>query len=149
MSQTSELGGPAATGGCLCGAIRYRADGPARSTSHCHCAACRRATGGPSLAWAIFDEGRVVFERGAPAIYQSSPGVERGFCPTCGTSLTYRRANRPGLFDVTTASLDDPEAFPPTKEIWCEQRLSWTAPNEDLPQFAQFSTPARTPETCG
>ena len=134
-----------ATGGCLCGAIRYRVSGPPRATSLCHCDSCRRATGGPSLAWAIFDEDKVEITRGQLAVYASSPGVERGFCAACGTSLTYARANRPGLFDVTTASLDDPEAFPPTKEIWTEERLSWEAANPDLPQFAQFSTPAGQP----
>jgi hypothetical protein len=129
------------TGGCLCGAVRYRAYGPPNSTSLCHCDSCRRATGAPSLAWVIFDEDKVVIERGRLAIYVSTRGVERGFCAACGTSLTYRRANRPGLFDVTTASLDNPEAFPPSKEIWTEERLSWIAPNPELPQFARFSTP--------
>lgn len=129
------------SGGCLCGAIRYRITGPAQATSLCHCNSCRRATGGPSLAWAIFDEDKVEITQGELAIYSSSPGVERGFCSHCGTSLTYRRANRPGLFDVTTASLDDPEAFPPTKEIWIEEKLSWEAANPALPQFARFSTP--------
>ena len=146
MSQTHEL---ETVGGCLCGAVRYRVLGPPRSTSLCHCNSCRRATGGPSLAWAIFDEDKVVFDKGAPAIYASSPGVERGFCARCGTSLTYRRANRPGLFDVTTASLDDPGAFAPSKEIWVEERLSWITPNPDLPQFAQFSTAAPAKANCG
>lgn len=130
-----------ANGGCLWGAVRYRVTGPARATSLCHCASCRRATGGPSLAWAIFPEEAVEITRGALAIYASSPGVERGFCARCGTSLTYARASRPGLFDVTTASLDDPKAFPPSKEIWVEERLSWVAASPALPQFRQFSTP--------
>ena len=128
-------------GGCLCGAVRYRVSGAPRATSLCHCESCRRATGGPSLAWAIFAEEDVEIVAGALAVYASSPGVERGFCARCGTSLTYARANRPGLFDVTTASLDDPEAFPPDKEIWVEQRLSWQAANPARPQFARFSTP--------
>ncbi|RJF90349.1 GFA family protein [Sphingomonas cavernae] len=130
------------SGGCLCGAVRYRVSGPPQATSLCHCASCRRATGGPSLAWVIFLEDKVEITQGELAIFESSPGVERGFCARCGTSLTYRRANRPGLFDVTTGSLDDPEAFPPGKEIWIEERLSWIAPNPALPQHAQFSTPA-------
>jgi hypothetical protein len=129
------------TGGCLCGAIRYRVTGPPTATSLCHCDSCRRSTGGPSLAWAIFEEDKVEMVSGELAIHRSSPGVERGFCAACGTSLTYARENRPGLFDVTTASLDDPEAFPPAIEIWTEERLSWIAPNPALPQFAQFSTP--------
>ena len=134
-----------ATGGCLCGAIRYRVSGPPQSTSLCHCNSCRRSTGGPSLAWAIFAEHDVEIIDGELAIHASSPGVERGFCGRCGTSLTYRRANRPGLFDVTTASLDDPEAFPPDKEIWVEERLTWIEPRPDLPQFARFSTPSGDP----
>ena len=130
-----------ACGGCVCGAVRYRVDGAPVATSLCHCVSCRRTAGAPSLAWAIFAEDKVVFERGRPAVYPSSPGVERGFCAKCGTSLTYRRANRPGLFDVTTASLDDPEIFPPSKEIWVEERLAWICANPALPQFDRFSTP--------
>lgn len=135
-----------AMGGCLCGAIRYRVTGPPQSTSLCHCFSCRRSTGGPSLAWAIFPEDAVEIS-GELAIHRSSPGVERGFCASCGTSLTYRRENRPGLFDVTTASLDDPDAFPPGKEIWVEERLSWVTAHPDLPQFRQFSPPGKAPES--
>ena len=133
------------TGGCLCGAIRYRVTGPSHATSLCHCFSCRRSTGGPSLAWVIFPEDAVEIVAGELAVHHSSPGVERGFCARCGTSLTYRRANRPGLFDVTTASLDNPEAFPPDKEIWTEERLSWMTANPTLPQFAQSSTAPQAP----
>lgn len=133
------------TGGCLCGAVRYRVTGAPDGTSLCHCVSCRRSTGGPSLAWVIFPEQSVAITEGTLAEYQSSPGTYRGFCAQCGTSLTYRRDNRPGLFDVTTASLDDPEALPPAKEIWTEERLSWEAANPDLPQFARFSTSTGQP----
>lgn len=127
-------------GGCLCGAIRYRVTGAPQATSLCHCNSCRRATGGPSLAWVIFDEDKVEIIKGRLAIYESSPGVERGFCGRCGTSLSYRRANRPGLFDFTTISLDDPDAFPPDKEIWIEDKVAWETLDPDLPHYARFST---------
>lgn len=130
-----------ATGGCLCGAVRYRVSGPPESLSHCHCVSCRRAAGSPSLAWAIFPEANVEMLSGEITEFESSPGVKRGFCARCGTSMTYARANRPGLFDVTTATLDDPEAFAPLLEIWTEERLSWVTPNPSVPQFDQFSTP--------
>ncbi len=136
-------------GGCLCGAVRYRVTGPPVATSLCHCDSCRRATGGPSQAWAIFDEDKVEIVAGALAIFASSPGVERGFCARCGSALSYRRANRPGLFDVTTVSLDDPEAFPPDKEIWLEEKLSWEAANPALPGFPRFSTPPAAPAARG
>lgn len=131
-------------GGCLCGAVRYRATAAPHATTLCHCRSCRISAGAPSQAWVIFREQDLAIVQGELAVHESSPGVERGFCPWCGTSLTYRRANRPGLFDVTTASLDDPDAFPPDKEIWNSERLSWMAANPDLPQFDEFSTPVQS-----
>jgi hypothetical protein len=127
-------------GGCHCGAVRYRVTGEPAATTHCHCSDCRRITGGPTLAWAIFDEDKVAIIAGAPSVYESSPGVEWGFCGRCGTTLTYRRASRPGLFDVTTATLDDPEAFPPEKEIWTGERLSWIRSNPAVPHFPRTAT---------
>jgi hypothetical protein len=96
-------------------------------------------TGAPTLAWAIFPEDRVEIVAGKTAIYESSPGVEWGFCARCGATLTYRRASRPGLFDVTTATLDDPELFPPAKEIWTGERLSWIRSNPAVPQHVRTS----------
>jgi hypothetical protein len=94
-------------------------------------------TGAPTLAWAIFPETKVEIAVGALAVHETSPGVEWGFCARCGSILTYRRATRPGLFDVTTATLDDPELFPPQKEIWTGERLSWIRSNPEVPHFPQ------------
>ena len=114
-------------GGCLCGAVRYRVTAAPTALVVCHCDTCRRAAGAPSLAWAIFRAADFAFTRGAPATYASSPGVERGFCARCGTTLTYAGNDRRDVADVTTASLDDPDAFVPTKEIWLEEKIGWEA----------------------
>lgn len=132
----------AAEGGCRCGTVRYRATAEPYSTSLCHCRSCRLSAGATSLAWVIFQETDIEIVRGTLAVHESSPGVERGFCRDCGTSLTYRRGNRPGYLDVTTASLDEPDRFPPTKEIWTSERIAWMTAHPALPQFEQFSTPS-------
>lgn len=129
-------------GGCRCGEVRYRATAAPYATSLCHCRSCRLSAGAPSVAWVIFREEDVAIVSGHLAVHASSPGVERGFCARCGTSLTYTRANRPGFFDVTTASLDDPDALPPSKEIWTSERLAWVSAQPELPQFEAFSTSA-------
>jgi hypothetical protein len=128
-------------GGCRCGAVRYVATGAPYATSLCHCRSCRLSAGAPSLAWVIFRHGDVRIVDGELSVHESSPGVERGFCGKCGTSLSYSRANRPGFFDVTAAPLDDANCLPPAKEIWTSQRLAWVAPNPNLPQFDELSTP--------
>ena len=110
-------------GGCLCGAVRYRIDGEPLGAGICHCATCRRAAGAQSVGWGTFPAENFAFVAGRPAEYASSPGVVRTHCAACGTSLTFQR--EPESIDVTLASLDDPEAMPPTSEVWLSHRLSW------------------------
>jgi hypothetical protein len=73
----------------------------------------------------------LAFTKGEPRAFRSSPDVERTFCGDCGTTLTYRRDSR-NLVDVTLATLDDPELLAPTKETWCQDRVSWNRLNDDL-----------------
>jgi len=112
-------------GGCLCSAIRFRISGEPVYSSICHCATCRRASGAPSVAWLTFDRGQVEILSGHPRIYRSSQGVVRQFCGTCGSQLLYESAQNPTTIDITTASLDNPNLFPPTLETWVEHRVSW------------------------
>ncbi len=103
------------TGGCLCGAVRYRARGAPRLVDLCYCRWCARAVGASVTGWARYATGDFAFTAGEPVRYESSPGVARTFCGRCGSSLTY---HDPGgeLVDVASATLDDPLAFPPTSD---------------------------------
>ena len=124
-----------AAGGCLCGDIRYRITAAPLITSYCHCRSCRLATGAPAAAWVILPLGGLVFDQGTPVEFTSSPGRLRTFCGRCGTSLTYERVDRPDSIDIHTATLDDPGAFPPAREIWLEDKIAWMEPN---PRFAHY-----------
>jgi hypothetical protein len=86
---------------------------------------CRRAAGAPAVAWFSVPAAALRFVRGAPAVRRSSPHVERGFCGACGTALTYRNDATPDEVDVTTCSLDDPEAASPQDHTFAAQRLGW------------------------
>src|SRR5207249_4523371 len=55
------------TGGCFCGAIRYRVNDAPRDVAHCHCGICRRTTGAPFVTWATFPAAAFVFTAGVPA----------------------------------------------------------------------------------
>jgi hypothetical protein len=121
-------------GGCLCGAVRYRASGAESNPTLCHCNSCRRAAGAPVVAWVTFPPAAFSFTQGEPARHRSSPPVERTFCPTCGTSLTYQHADFPNEVDVTIASLDDPSAFPPADHTWTDERIAWLELGDGLPR---------------
>lgn len=123
-------------GGCLCGLVRYRADGPPLSSLICHCRTCRRASGAPSVAWLTFAQDRFQWLSGAPQRHASSPGVVRGFCSRCGTGLVYESEQMAGMVDVTTASLDDPSRHPPTRQTWVSHRIDWAPVDHRIAQLA-------------
>src|SRR5258706_3900756 len=106
------------SGGCVCGAVRYRARGRPTVSMVCHCRTCTRPAGSTAVAWVTCAAADVSFVVGKPAELRSSPPVVRTFCETCGTPLTYVHADRPSQIDVTTCTLDEPEAFPPSHHAW-------------------------------
>ncbi len=77
------------TGGCLCGAIRFEAKGPAEKPHTCSCKMCQRHSGALTTAWVEFPKGAVRWtgKGGEPALFKSSDITRRAFCPDCGSSL--------------------------------------------------------------
>lgn len=123
-----------AEGGCLCGALRYRVTGDPVAATLCHCADCRRASGGTNVAWAVFDKGDFKWLRGEPADHESSPGKHWLFCRECGSTVGYRRRERPDHMDITTGTLDEPDRFPPDVEIWIKEKIGWESLHAELPK---------------
>lgn len=128
------------TGGCHCGAVTYEIADSARPEHHalCHCTDCRRASGIPAVAWALFDADAVTIE-GAPSEYQSSEHGRGQFCSKCGTSLFYTNAEVfPGKIDIQSATLDNPDAFPLGGQIQLAERIGWMGKLDSLPSFNRY-----------
>lgn len=105
-----------ATGGCQCGAVRYRA---ARlgTSSICHCRMCQKAFGG--LFAPLVEAYGLVWTRGQRTIFRSSATNRRGFCRDCGTPLTYEFDD---VIEISVGSLDDPDLAPPKVQINARHR---------------------------
>jgi hypothetical protein len=131
---TDQQEGKTLEGGCLCGAIRYRIDGPPRRTTHCHCLHCRGSSGAAFVTWVECQSSDFTLLSGSPCRYESRPQVTRQFCGRCGTPLTYQRAYEPEEIDVTACSLDNPEAVLPADHLWCDRMLPWVKISDGLPR---------------
>ena len=109
--------------------------------SRCHCRSCRLATGAPAAAWAVFDRGDFELLQGAKHLgrFRSSPAVTRTFCAVCGTSIGYEPDDAPSQIEITSATFDDPNLFPPSREVWLEHRLSWEPVDPALKHHARGS----------
>jgi len=128
------MSAPVLDGGCLCGAIRYRADAPPIRTVHCHCSLCRRASGAAFVTWTAFPAESFAFVKGTPSVFKATPKAERTFCPACGTQLTFRHVESHHMIDVTVGSLDHPDAVTPGDHIWTSAQLKWLRMDDDLPR---------------
>ena len=122
------------TGRCLCGAVRYRFDGPPNWQAHCHCESCRRATSSPVTSFFAVDHGRLEWSGTERRQYESSPGVIRSFCPRCGSPLTYQSPVRRHEIDLYATTLDDPSAFAPELHVLWDERLPWLHIADSLPK---------------
>ncbi len=127
------------TGGCRCGAVRYRVSGEPTYAALCHCGDCRKSSGAPMVAWAAFPQAQFAISQGEPHSYISSGAAMRSFCAECGTGLFYRNPDMlPGLVDVQSATLDDPEALPPQIHVQVAERVGWMAHLGALPEFERY-----------
>lgn len=113
-------------GGCRCGAVRYRVDGDPDVIGLCHCADCRKETGGLFLAYADWPLARfAVIGR-----YETWAG--RSFCPICGSRLFHLGD---GKAEILIGSLDRaPAGLKPDRELWTMRREEWLAPVEGAAQ---------------
>ena len=128
-------------GGCFCGDVRYVVSGPSVWSAICYCETCTRSCGGIAIAWAGIEKARFQLTRGGLVLYESTPGIWRGFCGRCGTSLTYQKDPQviAGARDhvyIATRTLDDPDAYPPEEHVFYGERVPWleiadTRPHHD------------------
>lgn len=107
------------TGGCLCGKVRIVASGEPYRAGLCHCLDCRKFHGALFHASAIFPQDAVKID-GETRDYKG-----RFFCPHCGSSVFSRTNDE---VEVNLGSLDAPNQFAPTYELWVTRRESWLPP---------------------
>jgi hypothetical protein len=112
-----------ATGGCQCGAVRYRTTALRDDAHICHCRMCQKAVGNLFAALVGAPDDELVWTRGTPAVWASSDHADRGFCAACGTPLFYR-GKASANTGLTIGSLDDPSLAPPRLQVGMEARLA-------------------------
>jgi hypothetical protein len=128
------------SGGCQCGAVRYALYAETSSADICHCRMCQKAVGNLFMGVAGVPERAFAWTKGEPAVFRSSSVAERGFCPDCGTPLTFRYLARDEI-NVTLGSLDEPGQVKPTRQYGIESRMVWWRELFDLPGMTTEDDP--------
>ncbi len=136
-----KIGTQTYTGGCLCGAVRYRVDGMLDDPHLCHCEMCRRQSGhfvagaGAKRAeFSVTGEDKLVW-------YKSSSFARRGFCGTCGSILFWDDDSE--RLGINMGSLDQPTGLKLERHIYVEEKADYYDLDEKLPRFAGLDQPVK------
>ncbi len=140
MSSSQE----AFEGQCLCGAIRYRSTKPPLRGVICHCPMCRRHSGAPALAFVHFPADAFTWLAGEPKKFRSSEYAARGFCPTCGSTISMHEDVLNDRVQICVGTLDAPDKVRIDDHVWTQHRIAWFDVRDDLPRFAQSSSAVPT-----
>ena len=114
---TDPTARPRATGGCLCGAVRYEIHGPLRDVVNCHCGQCRRTHGNVAAYTSAARADLVLTEDRGLKWYRSSKAARRGFCGDCGASLFWEPAGEARIA-IAAGGIDAPSGLTTLRHIF-------------------------------
>lgn len=126
-------------GSCLCGRVKYQAEGPFSKVARCHCVQCRKASGSefacngsvPVSSFRVL-KGEVLLKH-----FEWSPGEQRVFCSHCGSPLFKRSAKHPDEIRLRLGCLDVEADIHPKAHVFVEEKPAWSEISDTLPQYAR------------
>lgn len=121
---------PRIEGGCLCGAVRYRADAEPEVQAICHCKTCQKNSGSAFSLNVAVPEDSLVAEGDSLRVYEDHSGSSgkpfyRKFCANCGSHLYSHGPVYGALAFIKAGTLDDATWVEPMLHIWCAEKLPW------------------------
>ena len=123
-----------ASGGCLCGAVRYEITGTMQKVVYCHCEQCRKTSGHFVAATAVDLDKLQLVEATGLTWYQSSDIADRGFCNQCGSSIFWRPAHGKCMA-VMAGAIDAPTGLRSHEHIHTADASDYYEICDGLPQF--------------
>ena len=129
------------TGGCLCGALRYEAQGNPLYMGHCYCADCQKASGSGFIPFMGFAASALRFAGPSrPFVSPAANGGDatRNFCPTCNSLVFGGVVGESDSFTIYAGSLDDKSHFRPQVAIFARNRPAWAPLPEGLTVFQEM-----------
>jgi hypothetical protein len=130
------------TGGCLCGAVRYRCRGEPQSQGLCQCERCQRQSGSAFLIAVVFAQTNVTLSGDTLNIYTvrdaNGAALHRHFCGTCGSAIMITLDRYPDIRSMMGGTLDDKMRLKPTFSLWCSSAQPWLRLPGDIAAFEAY-----------
>lgn len=125
---------PARTGGCLCGEVSFRINGPMRDIIGCHCTQCRRITGHYLTATAVRMKYFQLIRETGLKWFRASDTASRGFCSNCGSTLFWSPDSGSHM-SIATGALDDTGDLTLVANIFVDNKGAYYESEPHIPAF--------------
>ena len=138
------------SGGCACGAVRYRVVGKPAFVAVCHCKFCQRRLASAFAILAAFDENNVAITQGEIVECEhrsdeSGRWLKMSFCPKCGTTVCHTAEIRPGMKTIAAGTFDESDWFAIDRHIWVQSKQPWVTIPASATTYAKAFTPNPQP----
>jgi len=125
-------------GGCLCGAVRYKADIDPKRVVLCYCTDCQTLGGGAFRAHVLTPRASFEILSGTVKLYCKTADSGRrralAFCPECGTSLYgMPDADEEGDVSLRVGTIDQRAELTPAIRVWYQSAPPWMDSIDALP----------------
>jgi hypothetical protein len=129
----TKAAGVQAQGGCVCGAVRFEIDVPARWAWHDHSEASRRAQGCAYATYVGSYKSRFRILSGEDALSRYEAGGRiRSFCSRCGTPVIYERTRAPTMVNIPRALFESRTGRETRYHMYMDEAPDWTWRGEPL-----------------
>ena len=138
------------TGGCACGAVRYRVVGKPNFVAVCHCKFCQRRLASAFAILAAFDEKNVEITQGELVecehrSAESGRWLKMSFCPKCATTVCHTAEVRPGMRTIAAGTFDESDWFAIDRHIWAQSKQPWVTIPASATTYAKAFMPNPQP----
>ena len=120
-----------------------RADRPFDGVVHCHCASCKKLSGGGGTTSGLIPTGEIQILEGEELLrtYQPADGKAKTFCASCGSNLFGAGYPESEASAVRLTTLDSGLDQQPRAHIFVRSVAPWeTLPEDGLPRFDERPT---------
>jgi hypothetical protein len=129
-------------GSCLCGGVRFELEGEPDTFRYCHCASCKKLSGGPATANLRVPSASIRVTEGDDLLqtFQPAEGTAKTFCLSCGSNVFGGGWPDSETCSVRATAIDDPLSAKPSAHIYTRSVASWeTLPDDGLERFETTS----------
>ena len=125
-------------GSCLCGEVRFEVTEPFETVGQCHCASCKKISGGPGTVSGRVRSVAITILAGEELLrsYQPREGTSKTFCSRCGSNLFGGGWPDSPTASVRLSALDTPFDRKPEAHAFVRSLAAWeTLPDDGAPRY--------------